>query len=93
MLSFYPQFWTKAFDFKGRTKRIDFWRIIIANLFWRFFSLNLLRLMFIFFFCRINVPWTFDEHLQDTRYRQAMAVDFYYSRANHWISLDALDSM
>ena len=32
MLSFYPQFWTKAFDFKGRTKRIDFWKIIIVNI-------------------------------------------------------------
>ena len=32
MLSFYPQFWTKAFDFQGRTKRIDFWKIIIVNL-------------------------------------------------------------
>ena len=31
MLSFYPQFWAKAFDFKGRIKRIDFWKIIIVN--------------------------------------------------------------
>lgn len=33
MLSFYPQFWTKAFDFKGRIKRIDYWKIVIVNLF------------------------------------------------------------
>ena len=32
MLSFYPQFWTKAFDFKGCTKRIDYWKIFIVNL-------------------------------------------------------------
>ena len=61
MLSFYPQFWTKAFDFKGRTKRIDFWRIIIANLFWRFFSLNLLRFIFILFLLShqyaLDFPW------------------------------------
>ena len=32
MLDFYPQFWTKAFDFEGRTKRIDFWKIFLVNL-------------------------------------------------------------
>ena len=32
MLDFYPQFWTKAFDFEGRTKRIDFWKILLVNL-------------------------------------------------------------
>ena len=32
MLDFYPQFWTKAFDFEGRTKRIDYWKIILVNL-------------------------------------------------------------
>ena len=31
MLDFYPQFWTKAFDFEGRTKRIDFWKILLVN--------------------------------------------------------------
>tara|TARA_Y100000739_G_scaffold163409_1_gene141552 strand:+ start:695 stop:1045 length:351 start_codon:yes stop_codon:yes gene_type:complete len=31
MLEFYPQFWTKAFDFEGRTKRIDYWKIILVN--------------------------------------------------------------
>ena len=31
MLDFYPQFWTKAFDFEGRTKRIDYWKIILVN--------------------------------------------------------------
>ena len=32
MLDFYPQFWTKAFDFEGRTKRIDYWKIFLVNL-------------------------------------------------------------
>ncbi|ABI46593.1 DUF805 domain-containing protein [Synechococcus sp. CC9311] len=32
MLDFYPQFWTKAFDFEGRTKRIDFWKILLVNI-------------------------------------------------------------
>ena len=32
MLSFYPQFWTQAFDFEGRTSRIDYWKIILVNL-------------------------------------------------------------
>ena len=32
MLDFYPQFWTKAFDFKGRTKRIDYWKIFLVNI-------------------------------------------------------------
>ena len=32
MLDFYPQFWTKAFDFEGRTKRINFWKILLVNL-------------------------------------------------------------
>ena len=31
MLSFYPQFWTKAFDFEGRTSRIDYWKIVLVN--------------------------------------------------------------
>ena len=33
MLSFYPQFWTQAFDFEGRTSRIDYWKIVLVNLF------------------------------------------------------------
>ena len=32
MLSFYPQFWTNAFDFEGRTSRIDYWKIVLVNL-------------------------------------------------------------
>ena len=32
MLSFYPQFWTHAFDFEGRTSRIDYWKIVLINL-------------------------------------------------------------
>ena len=32
MLSFYPQFWTHAFDFEGRTSRIDYWKILFVNL-------------------------------------------------------------
>ena len=32
MLDFYPQFWTKAFDFEGRTRRIDYWKIFAVNL-------------------------------------------------------------
>ena len=32
MLSFYPQFWTHAFDFEGRTSRIDYWKIVFVNL-------------------------------------------------------------
>ncbi len=32
MLSFYPQFWTQAFDFEGRTSRIDYWKIVLVNL-------------------------------------------------------------
>ena len=32
MLSFYPQFWTQSFDFKGRTSRIDYWKIVLVNL-------------------------------------------------------------
>jgi|TARA_B100000073_G_scaffold303773_1_gene272012 uncharacterized membrane protein YhaH (DUF805 family) len=32
MLEFYPQFWTKAFDFEGRTTRIDYWKIFLVNL-------------------------------------------------------------
>jgi uncharacterized membrane protein YhaH (DUF805 family) len=32
MLSFYPQFWTRAFDFEGRTSRIDYWKIFAVNL-------------------------------------------------------------
>ena len=32
MLSFYPQFWTQAFDFEGRTSRIDYWKIVFVNL-------------------------------------------------------------
>jgi len=32
MLSFYPQFWTQAFEFEGRTSRIDYWKIVLVNL-------------------------------------------------------------
>ena len=32
MLNFYPQFWTRSFDFEGRTSRIDFWKIVLFNL-------------------------------------------------------------
>ena len=32
MLSFYPQFWTQAFDFEGWTSRIDYWKIVLVNL-------------------------------------------------------------
>ena len=32
MLSFYPQLWTQAFDFEGRTSRIDYWKIVLVNL-------------------------------------------------------------
>ena len=32
MLSFYPQFWNHAFDFEGRTSRIDYWKIVLVNL-------------------------------------------------------------
>ena len=32
MLRFYPQFWTQAFDFEGRTSRIDYWKIVLVNL-------------------------------------------------------------
>ena len=32
MLSFYPQFWTRAFDYEGRTSRIDYWKIVLVNL-------------------------------------------------------------
>ena len=32
MLSFYPQFWTQAFDFEGRISRIDYWKIVLVNL-------------------------------------------------------------
>jgi len=32
MLNFYPQFWTRAFDFEGRTTRIDYWKIFFVNL-------------------------------------------------------------
>ena len=32
MLSFYPQFWKHAFDFEGRTSRIDYWKIVFVNL-------------------------------------------------------------
>ena len=32
MLSFYPQFWTRAFDFEGRTSRVDYWKIVLVNL-------------------------------------------------------------
>tara|TARA_B100000405_G_scaffold64927_1_gene44362 strand:+ start:831 stop:1133 length:303 start_codon:yes stop_codon:yes gene_type:complete len=32
MLNFYPQFWTRSFDFEGRTSRIDFWKIVLVNL-------------------------------------------------------------
>ena len=32
VLSFYPQFWTQAFDFEGRTSRIDYWKIVLVNL-------------------------------------------------------------
>ena len=31
MLNIYSQFWTKAFDFKGSTTRIDFWTIFLIN--------------------------------------------------------------
>ena len=31
MLDFYAAFWTKGFDFEGRTKRIDYWKIILVN--------------------------------------------------------------
>ena len=32
MLNFYPQFWTRAFDFQGRTSRIDYWKIVLVNI-------------------------------------------------------------
>ena len=32
MLSLYPQFWNRAFDFEGRTSRIDYWKIVLVNL-------------------------------------------------------------
>ena len=31
MLDFYPQFWTKAFDFEGLTKRNIFWKVFLVN--------------------------------------------------------------
>ena len=27
----YSTFWTQGFDFKGRTKRIDYWTIVLVN--------------------------------------------------------------
>ncbi len=31
MLDFYAGFWQKGFDFEGRTKRIDYWKVILVN--------------------------------------------------------------
>ncbi len=31
LLNFYPQFWTKAFDFRGRIRRVDYWKIHVVN--------------------------------------------------------------
>ena len=28
----YSTFWTQGFDFKGRTKRIDYWTIVLVNI-------------------------------------------------------------
>jgi len=32
VLNFYTQFWTRAFDFEGRTSRIDYWKIVLVNI-------------------------------------------------------------
>ena len=32
MLDRYPQFWSDAFDFQGRIRRIDYWTIVLLNL-------------------------------------------------------------
>ena len=32
MLDRYPQFWSDAFDFQGRIRRIDYWMIVLLNL-------------------------------------------------------------
>ena len=32
MLDRYPQFWIDAFDFQGRIRRIDYWKIVLLNL-------------------------------------------------------------
>ena len=50
MLSFYPQFWTQAFDFEGRTSRNDYWKIVLVNLnHWQCFGESLaLAVYFVF---------------------------------------------
>ena len=32
LISAYQAFWTRAFDFSGRTRRIDFWLTVLVNL-------------------------------------------------------------
>ena len=32
LVSAYKAFWTRAFDFSGRTRRIDFWLTILVNI-------------------------------------------------------------
>ena len=41
MIGAYKTFWTKAFDFKGKTNRPDYWWVVLASLLVSFFLIIL----------------------------------------------------
>ena len=92
MLSFYPQFWTRAFDFEGRTSRIDYWKIFAANL---ILGLLLSRLapsaVYVFFCSGLDLSGVGDEHSAHPRHRAFLDVDFHRSSPVHRLHLVALD--
>ena len=80
MLDRYPQFWSDAFDFQGRIRRIDYWTIVLLNL----VIASLLSLMsgsiaWVFGVALI-VPF-FSMHSPHSRYGKGMALDLHQSCA------------
>ena len=92
MLSFYPQFWTQAFDFEGRTSRIDYWKIVLVNLnHWRCFGESLAFGCLFRVCCRFHLPGPGDEHSAHSGHRPFLAVDLHLSDPVRRGSLVALD--
>ena len=91
MLSFYPQFWTKAFDFEGRTSRIDYWKIVLVNLILGVLLSQLATSApYIIYRC-LHLPGAGDEHSAHPGHRAPMAMDFHRADPVHRIFLVDLD--
>ena len=77
MLDRYPQFWSDAFDFQGRIRRIDYWTIVLLNLVIGFAAQSDERLH------RLGVRRGFDRALlldadsPHSRYGKGMALDLH----------------